>query len=386
MKNKKIILGVTTFLFIMMGICSISHTFTDEFDLSHLSYRAYGLGNLNDGDIIEINEVDSSGAINVYIMNDEQYDEVVDSGGLIWNYFIRWKDITYLSGLTFDITIDDYYYIVFYNKNLIFKRTVRIDISIEYEPKSISITSPTSTDIFLPGYNYITWATTGDIDYVKIGLYKGGSFMEIITDYTINDGLFSWYIYNDEYVDGLDYQICINDYYDFSAYDFSEYFTIKTETEKKTITITSPTTGDILSSGNQHITWTSTGDIDYVQIELYKFGSSLETITSYTVNDGTYTWHIYDNEYIDGSYYQIRISDCYDDSIYDYSDYFTIEDNLYVPPDEPDVPPDKSENQYWILLLIYIMVPVVVISSIIATIVIVQRRKKNREDVIEKIK
>lgn len=130
MKNKKIVFGAIIFLFVMSGICSISNAWTDDFVLSSSSYRSYNLGYLNDGDIIKINKIDASDVINVYIMNDEQYNIVVSSDGLIWNYFIRWKDITYISGYDFDITIDDNYYIVFYNKGILFSRTVQIDISI----------------------------------------------------------------------------------------------------------------------------------------------------------------------------------------------------------------------------------------------------------------
>lgn len=383
MKNKKTILGIIIFLFAITGICSISHAFVDEFKISPMTYGGYDLGYLTDGDIIKINEIDSSGSINVYIMNDEQYDEVKDSGGLIWNYFIRWKDITYLSGLTFDITIDDDYYIIFYNKNLLFSRTVKVNIFVEY--KSITITSPTSTSTFENGYNIITWSSTGNIDYVIIDLYKNGYFLETIRSGISNDGEYSWYIYADEYTDSSYYQIKIRDYYDSTTYDYSSYFTIQTET--KTITITSPTSSSTFLSGYNSITWTNTGDISYVKIELYKSGIFLETIDSYEYNDGSYSWYIYDDEYVDSSYYQIKILDYYDNTIYDYSGSFTIEcetESDPIPTPIPDPDPVNTVNRI-INIILMIAVISVIISAIVIPIVIHKRKKRGSEEVITPI-
>ena len=324
-------------------------------------------------------EIDSDGNINVYIMNDEQWDE---AGGLVWEYLIRWKDIEYLSGLTFDITVDDDYYIVFYNKNLLFSRTIQVDVSIEY--KSITITSPTSTDTFLTGYNTITWTTTGNFDYVKIQLYNDGVFLESF-DWTDNDGSYSWYIYSDEYTDGSNYQIRISDYYDDTIYYYSDYFAIKCET--KTLTITSPMSPDIFLSGYNYITWTTTGDIDYVEIDLYRSGVFLETLSSGTDNDGSYSWYIYDDEYINvGGYYQIKISDYYDSSIYIYGGSFVIDCEVEEEPDpEPDPDPDPDDvldtsdkNYFWNILL-FIVVPIVAIALVITIPIIIIRRRKEKQ-------
>ena len=227
MKNKKIVFGIVILLFVITGIYNISYAFTDELYLSSSSYGGYNLGYLSNGDIIKINEIDSSGTINVYIMNDEQYSILVSSGGLTWTYLMRWKDVTYLSGLTFDITTNNDYYIILYNKNVLFSRTIQVDVSIEY--KSITIISPINTDTFLSGYNYIAWISTGNIDYVKIDLYRNGVYLETLSLQTINNGGYSWYIYDDEYIDGSNYQIRILDYNDNSIYDYSEYFTIESE-------------------------------------------------------------------------------------------------------------------------------------------------------------
>ncbi len=377
MKSKKIIFGIIS-LFIVLGFCSISYAFTDELKLSSSSYAGYDLGYLNDGDIIKINEIDSDGDINVYIMNDEQWDE---AGGLVWEYLIRWKDVEYLSGLTFDITVDNDYYIVFYNKNLLFSRTIQVDVSIEY--KSITITSPTSINTFLTGYNTITWTTTGNLGYVKIQLYNDGVFLETLSSGTDNDGSYSWYIYSDEYTDGSNYQIRISDYYDDTTYDYSDYFTIDCEIPEieKTITISSPTSTSTFKSGYNYITWTSTGSIDYVKIGLYKDGVFLEIISGYASNDGDYSWQIsYYNIYKDGTYYQIRISDYYDNTIDDYSSYFTMEVEQEIIPDEDPYIPDE-DKQVIINMLPIIIGIILLIGSVIGIIsYVIYRGKKHPKD------
>ena len=368
MKNKKIIFGTILFLFAISGFCNISHAWTDDFTLPPLSYAYYYLGYLHDGDIIKINEIDSSDIITVYIMNDEQYDE------LTWEYLIKWEDMTYLSNYDYDITVDDSYYIVFRNKGILFSRTVQVDMLVEYA--KITITSP-NYDTFVSGYNYIYWTSTGSFDYVKIELYKDGYFLETITGLTYNDGSYSWYIYNDDYIDDSTYQIKITDYYEPTTYDYSSYFTI--ESESKSITITLPTSYTIISSGYNDITWTSTGSIDYVIIEMYKDGYFLETITSWTYNDGSHSWYIYDDDYTDDSDYQIKISDWVDDSIYDYSDYFTIECEI-DDPYEPYLPTDYS---YIVRnIFFFVIIPVIIIGAVIVGYVIF-KKKHPKEPLIQ---
>ncbi|KKK44083.1 hypothetical protein LCGC14_1261760 [marine sediment metagenome] len=377
MKNKKIVFGIVIFLFAITGIYDVSNAFVDEFTLSPVSYGGYSLGNLDDGDIIKINEVDSSDTINVYIMNDDQYDILVNSGGLTWNYFIRWKDITYLSGLTFDITIDDHYFIIFYNKGLLFSRTVKVDISVEY--KSIIITSPKSTGIYVfeSGNNYITWTSTGNFDYVKIDLYEIGVYLETIANSVANDGSYAWYIYDDEYIDGSNYQIKISDYYDSNIFDYSDYFTIDCETEiEKTITITSPTSTDTFLPGHNYITWTTTGPIDYVRIRLYDGSNFLETIESSAYNDGSYDWYLSSYETYEGSNYRIEISDYDDNLVYTFSNYFTIE----IEQGNNGVSDVYIQRIFWTALLSIIISAAVILTT--AVILIHKRRRQIPKEII----
>ncbi len=127
MKNKKMIVGTILLLFAISGICNIVSVSAEEFELPPLSYSAFGL-DLVRNDKLEI-DVDSSGTVNIYIMTDVDYAILVSSGGLIWNYIKRWQDITYLEyTFTLDIYADGLYYVVVYNKNVLFGRTVEIEV------------------------------------------------------------------------------------------------------------------------------------------------------------------------------------------------------------------------------------------------------------------
>lgn len=138
MKNKKITFGIIL-LFVITGICNISNVSAVEtIEIPPLSYYYYHMGYLENRDTIVINDINpESGGINVYIMNERQFDRLQDTG-----YFSSekmWEDIAQMSGWSIEITDDDYYYIVLYNDDILFSRTVVVDIEILYH-------SPTKSD------------------------------------------------------------------------------------------------------------------------------------------------------------------------------------------------------------------------------------------------
>jgi len=91
------------------------------------------------------------------------------------------------------------------------------------------------------------------------------------------------------------------------------------------ITVTSPTGSSNWATGTSHtISWDSSGNpSSYVKIQLYKGSSLIETITSSTYDDGSYSWTP-SPSLADDSDYRIKISATTDPSCYDYSSYFTI--------------------------------------------------------------
>ncbi|GAF99731.1 unnamed protein product, partial [marine sediment metagenome] len=184
------------------------------------------------------------------------------------------------------------------------------DVSVE---KSITVTEPTSSTVWAQGDSVdIDWTSTGAIGYMDIDLYKGGTFSQTIVSGTTNDGSYTWTEVDTSLADGSDYSIRVTDYSESSIYDESDQFTIE---EEKSITVTSPTSGDIWSTSQAvNITWTSTGTISYVDLDIYK-GTTLVAYAEHLENDGIYPWDV-NSFLVEGTDYKIRISDETDASIY----------------------------------------------------------------------
>jgi hypothetical protein len=85
------------------------------------------------------------------------------------------------------------------------------------------------------------------------------------------------------------------------------------------VTVSAPNGGESWEQGStQSITWTSTGDIDNVKIELYKGTELSTTISSSTTNNGTYSWTIADDQDV-GSDYKVKIIALDDPEAFDMS-------------------------------------------------------------------
>ena len=188
---------------------------------------------------------------------------------------------------------------------------------------TITITNPTSSTTWTPGNPAdITWTSTGPIGNVKIDLYKGTTFEETIISSTANDGTYTWATVNLALANGADYKVRASSTTDSGIYGESDAFTI----EGNSITVTEPTNSTSWTQGNSgDITWTSTGAISNVKIDLYKGITLQETIISSTANDGTYTWATVNLALADGTDYKVRVSSTTDSGLYDESDAFTIE-------------------------------------------------------------
>ena len=90
--------------------------------------------------------------------------------------------------------------------------------------------------------------------------------------------------------------------------------------ENLSITVTSPNGGETWQLGTTHdITWSSSHSGLNVKIELYKSGTSYQTISSSETNDGSYSWTI-PSGYDESDNYEIRISYVSDTTVYNLSD------------------------------------------------------------------
>ncbi len=181
--------------------------------------------------------------------------------------------------------------------------------SINVHSGTITVTSPTSSTSWKPGSLYsITWTSTGTISDVDIDFYKGTTQKYYLDEYS-NAGTYYWTLPTD-IVQGTDWRILISNSDNSAQYDWSDYFKIS---EGGTITITNPTSSSTWRpSSTYDITWTSTGLIDSVEIDIYK-ENVLTYFYSAETDDGSFTWEI-PTDIEQGSDWQIKISNS------DYSD------------------------------------------------------------------
>lgn len=128
MKNKKMVFGTMLLLFVLIGICNVINVSADEIEIFPSSYYAKGF-DVSSQDTLEI-YVSSSGVINVYVMDENQYNLLKDSGS-IWGYYVEWDYTTYLD-TTYIIRAGGVYYVVLYNEDMSYGRTVDLQITVDY--------------------------------------------------------------------------------------------------------------------------------------------------------------------------------------------------------------------------------------------------------------
>ena len=198
---------------------------------------------------------------------------------------------------------------------------------IKQGDSQIIVTSPNGGETWELGSTHdITWTSQNpSSSYVNIKLYRSGSFISNIAGQTSDNGSYTWSISSGQ-TESSYYQVRIEEYGNSSVYDESNnYFSIEAPSNP-TITVTSPNGGEEWEPGSSHaITWSSANlSSSNVTIKLYKNGSYNSLLSSYTTNDGSYTWTI-SSSLSESDYYKIRIEEYNNSSVYDESDnYFTI--------------------------------------------------------------
>jgi ABC-type transport system substrate-binding protein len=216
---------------------------------------------------------------------------------------------------------------------------------------TITVISPDSSSIWEADDTVdITWTSLGTIANVKIELYLSGSLEREIVASTPNDGTHSWQVpYDISYSD--QYQILISDVSNPAILDLSDYF----EIYNQTITVTTPSGLTAWEVETSHtITWTSTGNIADVKIELYLSGSLDSVIIASTSNDGSHSWMI-PAGLSNSTFYQIKISDATNPVVHDMSGFFAIY--------HPDIVDEIPGYDFYLLIMIVGIVSVVLIKK-----------------------
>ena len=167
----------------------------------------------------------------------------------------------------------------------------------------------------LPGFGLVEVWVLEDLTY------SGGiAWYEKSTGILLNGTFF----YN---LTGIDYN------YTFNFIDTNVLFTYYTE--PPSLTITTPISTSIWKTSTfPSITWTSTGSITNVKIELYENDVFVMEIVASTPNDGEYSWIIFSG-LTNSTLYQIKIIDAANPATNDLSDYFEIFTPMLTTSDSP---------------------------------------------------
>jgi hypothetical protein len=166
------------------------------------------------------------------------------------------------------------------------------------QPVVIKVTSPNGGEnLTLGDIHNITWESSNLSGTLIITLWKDGTIVGLIAgDIDHSSNSYSWTV--GEYTVGTasagsGYTVKIEETGTIISDSSDTSFTIS-ESQTSSITVISPNGGEKLEAGSvQTIIWTSTGIVENVKIEYStNNGSSWSTITSYTANDGSYSWTV----------------------------------------------------------------------------------------------
>ncbi len=180
---------------------------------------------------------------------------------------------------------------------------------------TLTVTDPDGGEDWQVGSSqHITWTSTGSVASIKIELQRtvGGDW-ETLTSSTPNDGDYPWTTTAPSTATAL---VKITSTTVPSITDMSDaVFTIS----PSTITVASPNGGEDWEIGSsQHITWTTTGGVNNVKIELQRsVGGDWTTLVNSTTDDEDYPWLVTDPAATTAT---IKISDVDDPVVYDISD------------------------------------------------------------------
>lgn len=154
----------------------------------------------------------------------------------------------------------------------------------------ITVTSPNGGETLISGYTHtITWSTSSNTENVKIELSTdNGGTWDIITASTPNDGSYDWIV---PVTVSRDCLVRISGTGGFPSDESDGVFSV----QPSLFTVTSPNGGEFWEIGAvKTITWEGgRGIVDNVKIDYsYNSGASWITVTSSTLNDGSYEWTV----------------------------------------------------------------------------------------------
>lgn len=187
--------------------------------------------------------------------------------------------------------------------------------------KTITVNAPNGGEKLAIGSSYtIKWSSANVTDTVRIRYStNNGSSWTIITSSTENNGSYNWAVPDVNSSQCLVRINAVNT--DGTPYDVSNStFTIG-DAASDTLTVTAPTSGDVLTANNIYtIRWESTGSVGNVKL-WYSINGNYTKIEHSTANDGIYEWNVPN---ISSDKCKIRVSESTDGDPFDESGTFSI--------------------------------------------------------------
>ena len=184
----------------------------------------------------------------------------------------------------------------------------------------LTVVAPNGGEVWGTGSTQtITWNTEGDIFLVHVELWQSGAKVADIATDLSNIGQYSWDIPANQ-PEGDTYRVRVIDAADSLVFDESDAdFTIST-TVQPSITVVTPNGGEVWEAGSSRdVTWSSTGNIASVNVELWLNGSKEADLGVGVANSGTLRWDIPANQAPDTTY-RVRVIDAADSAVFDESD------------------------------------------------------------------
>lgn len=218
------------------------------------------------------------------------------------------------------VPFNDYYYLIFRNPAVfIYSKTVHVNLNLIFP------TPPENPSILIEDGASKTYSDFVDVD---LSCDNADEMCFYISSSQGSTGWTDWEVFNTTKriplpnpQDDTEYTIRVK-YRNMHGESDIALDTIVFY-EPPSIEITKPTADDVIDTSTFLIEWTTTGGISYINIDLYEDDSLVENLLSNGYDDGSYQWFLGEHSY-DGNDFRIRIEDAENDSIFDYSDFFTL--------------------------------------------------------------
>jgi hypothetical protein len=180
----------------------------------------------------------------------------------------------------------------------------------------IRLESPSEGDSLQPGSTcLITWSSNDISGDVSIDLEVHDVDMSIVATCSADAGSYEWSVPTD-LLPGYGYSMTVRpsgeDGWEWYDTVYSLWVLLPSEnggaTVEQAIVVTSPENGDEWEIGTTHVvSWTWTGNISCVKIELVKSGTVAGVIAANTSCDGSYEWVVTDSV-LAGDGYQVKVT------------------------------------------------------------------------------